>query len=57
LGDSRMALGEILESSRVWREALDILSELRHPDIAEVEARLARGEEPESEADQGAEQW
>lgn len=57
LGDSRIALGEIHESSLVWREALDILSELRHPDVAEVEARLARGEGPESEADQGAQQW
>jgi len=55
LGDSRMALGEVQASSRAWQAAFDILSELRHPDAAKAEARLAEGERPDVEIDQGVE--
>ncbi|GIG88593.1 AfsR/SARP family transcriptional regulator [Plantactinospora endophytica] len=43
LGDLFAASGDLGGADRVWREALDILTELDHPDAAEVRAKLDGG--------------
>jgi len=40
LGDARAALGQEQEASNVWQEALEVLCEINHPDVAEAQARL-----------------
>jgi len=46
LGDTRRAAGELLPGREAWRQALDILDELDHPDAGQVRAKLAG--QPES---------
>jgi len=41
LGDIRRAVGELLQAREAWQQALAILDDLKHPDAAEVRARLA----------------
>jgi DNA-binding SARP family transcriptional activator len=41
LGDIRHASGELPQAREAWRQALAILSDLRHPDASRVRARLA----------------
>jgi DNA-binding SARP family transcriptional activator/tetratricopeptide (TPR) repeat protein len=40
LGDSFAAAGDRPAAERAWQQALDILTELHHPDAAQVRARL-----------------
>ena len=41
LGDTRHATGNPQAARRDWEVALDILSEVRHPDASQVRARLS----------------
>jgi tetratricopeptide (TPR) repeat protein len=41
LGDSRRAIGELDRAQDAWRQALDILTTLRHPDAGNVRRRLS----------------
>jgi tetratricopeptide (TPR) repeat protein len=40
LGETYEAVGNLGEACKAWRRAVDILDELRHPDSAQVRARL-----------------
>jgi predicted negative regulator of RcsB-dependent stress response len=40
LGDARLALGDHGRARTAWRQALDILGELDHPDAVVVERKL-----------------
>ena len=40
LGDSHQAAGNTAAAGRAWRQALTILSELDHPDAAQVRGKL-----------------
>lgn len=41
LGDTSLAAGDANEALDAWRQALAILSALRHPEAAEVRPKLA----------------
>ena len=41
LGDICHAAGELLDAREAWQQALDILSDLQHPDAAKVRVKLA----------------
>jgi DNA-binding SARP family transcriptional activator/tetratricopeptide (TPR) repeat protein len=43
LGDSRLGGGDPGAAEEAWRQALTILEDLDHPEVAEVRARLDRG--------------
>jgi DNA-binding SARP family transcriptional activator/tetratricopeptide (TPR) repeat protein len=43
LGDTRHAAGELTQARDAWRQALDILDDLEHPDAGEVRAKLMAG--------------
>jgi tetratricopeptide (TPR) repeat protein len=40
LGDTRAAAADLPAAQHAWQQALDILENLRHPDVAQVRARL-----------------
>jgi tetratricopeptide (TPR) repeat protein len=46
LGDTHHAAGDLEAADRAWREALDILDELHHPDAADLRAKLAGQSSP-----------
>jgi hypothetical protein len=42
LGDIRQAAGDPLPAQEAWRQALDILDKLHHPDAGQVRRRLGQ---------------
>ena len=40
IGDSQAALGERTAAAEAWREALEILTDLDHPEAGEVRGKL-----------------